>query len=129
MMKQPQLDYYEMGAGVVAFSSSRHGGCSKGNYAEFNINCYCGDSEENIRKNRESLCQTLGITENSLIMPHQTHQTKVAKIDKAFLALNSTERHAALEGVDALMTNLKGKEAAIPKVRLYVNYTSIKLID
>ena len=108
MLKQPQLDYYEMGARVLAFSSSRHGGCSKGNYAEFNINRYCGDSEEDIRKNREALCQTLGITDDRLIMPHQVHQAKVARIDEAFMALNTTERQEALEGVDALMTNLEG---------------------
>lgn len=108
MMKQPQLDYYEMGPDVVAFSSTRYGGCSRGNYAEFNINRYCGDSEEDIRKNREALCHTLGITADRLIMPHQTHQTKVAKIDETFLALHIAGRQEALEGVDALMTNLRG---------------------
>ena len=80
-MKQPQLDYYEMGTDVVAFSSTRRGGCSKGNYAAFNINRYCGDSEEDICKNREALCLTLGISNDRLIMPHQVHETKVAQID------------------------------------------------
>ena len=107
-MKQPHLDYYDMGTGVVAFSSTRHGGCSKGNYAAFNINRYCGDSEDDIRSNREALCTMLGISDDRLIMPHQVHLTKVAKIDEAFFLLNAEERQAALEGVDALMTNLKG---------------------
>ena len=107
-MKQPQLDYYDMGADVVAFSSTRHGGCSKGNYAAFNITRYCGDSEDDIRSNREALCTMLGISDDRLIMPHQVHLTKVAKIDEAFFLLNAEERQAALEGVDALMTNLKG---------------------
>ena len=102
------LDYYDLGAGVVAFSSTRHGGYSKGNYAEFNINRYCGDNEEDIGKNREMLCRMLGIADHRLVMPHQVHLTKVAKIDEAFLALNTTERQEALEGVDALMTNVKG---------------------
>ena len=107
MIKQPQLEYYKMGAGVVAFSSTRHGGCSKGNYAAFNINRYCGDNEEDIRSNRAALCETLGISDNHLIMPHQVHETKVAKIDKAFFSLDATEKKKALEGVDALMTNLR----------------------
>ena len=107
-MKLPQLDYYDMGAGVTAFSSSRHGGCSKGNYAAFNINRYCGDSEEDIRKNREALCQTLGISDDRLAMPHQVHETRVAKIDEEFFSLDNTARQEALEGVDAVMTNLKG---------------------
>ena len=108
IMEKPRLDYYEMGTGVVAFSSTRHGGCSKGNYAAFNINRYCGDNEEDIRKNREALCQMLGISNNQLVMPHQVHQTKVALIDKQFMALNATKRQEALEGIDALMTNLDG---------------------
>ena len=107
-MKQPQLDYYDMGAGVVAFSSTRHGGCSKGNYAAFNINRYCGDSEEDILSNRKALCTMLGISDDHLIMPHQVHLTKVAKIDEAFFSMQTEERQATLEGVDALMTNLKG---------------------
>ncbi len=108
MMKQPQLDYYDMGSGVVAFSSTRHGGFSTGNYATFNINRYCGDSEENIRKNRDLLCQTLGISDDCLIMPHQVHETRIAKIDEAFFSMDTAERKEALEGVDALMTNLCG---------------------
>ena len=83
-MKQPQLDFYDMGTGVTAFSSTRHGGSSKGNYAAFNINRYCGDDEEAIRQNREALCQMLGISDDRLIMPHQVHLTKVARIDEAF---------------------------------------------
>ena len=108
LMKQPQLDYYDLGAGVIAFSSTRHGGCSTGNYAAFNINCYCGDQEENIRKNRQALCQKLDITDNCLIMPHQVHETQVAKIDEVFFSLTAAERQEALEGVDAVITNLKG---------------------
>ena len=61
MIQQPQLDYYDMGAGVVAFSSTRHGGCSTGNYASFNINSYCGDNDDHIRQNRKALCLLLGI--------------------------------------------------------------------
>ena len=104
----PQLDYYDMGAGIVAFSSTRHGGCSKGCYAAFNINRYCGDNENDIRKNREALCQMLDISDDRLVMPHQVHGTKVVKVDDAFLSLNMAERQEMVEGVDALMTNLKG---------------------
>jgi YfiH family protein len=108
MMKQPQLDYYDMGTGVVAFSSTRHGGFSTGNYATFNINRYCGDSEENICRNRDILCQMLGISDDCLVMPHQVHETIVAKIDETYFSTNVEERKDALEGVDALMTNLRG---------------------
>ena len=107
-MPQPQLHFYDFDEGVKAFSSTRQGGCSEGNYSAFNINHYCGDSEEAIQKNRSSLCQFLGIPDDRLVMPHQVHQTEIVTIDDAFLKLSASERKAKLEGVDALMTKLAG---------------------
>ena len=96
-MTQPALHFYAFGEGVKAFSSTRKGGCSEGNYAEFNINYYCGDSEEAIQKNRASLCHYLGISEDRLVMPHQVHQTKVVAVDESFLRLSAEERKERLE--------------------------------
>ena len=107
-MKQPTLDYYDMGNGVVAFSSTRQGGCSKGDYAEFNINRYCGDDEADIRQNRQTLCRLLGISDDRLLMPHQVHQTKTAIVDEQLLSHSDNERQQLLDGYDALMTNLAG---------------------
>ena len=107
-MIQPTLHFYDFGEGVKAFSSTRKGGCSEGNYAEFNINHYCGDSEDAIQINRTSLCQYLGISNDRLIMPHQVHQTEIVAIDEAFLRLSADEQKARLEGVDALMTGVAG---------------------
>lgn len=106
-MRQPQLDYYEMGPEVVAFSSTRQGGCSKGNYASFNINRYCRDDEEAIRQNREALCQLLDVSDSRLVMPHQVHLTEIAVVDEDFLQRSDDERQTTLEGVDALMTNVE----------------------
>ena len=75
--KRPQLEYYHLGDGVTAFSTTRHGGFSTGNYAAFNINRYCGDTIEAITKNREALCSLLGISDDRLLMPHQVHLTKL----------------------------------------------------
>ena len=97
-----------MGEGVRAFSSTRHGGFSKGHYAAFNINHYCGDNEEDITKNRSLLCELLGINVTHLLMPHQVHLTEIVAIDKDFLGLSAEAQKARLEGVDALMTNLSG---------------------
>ena len=104
----PELHYYHLGDGVTAFSTTRQGGYSQGNYGQFNINCYCGDDKEAIQKNREALFQLLAIADDHLVMPHQVHLTKIAQIDDAFFALPADERHQALEGVDALMTNIEG---------------------
>ena len=107
-MRQPELLYFQLGEGVTAFSTTRQGGYSEGRYGEFNINHYCGDSEESIRQNRLLLCRHLGISDDRLIMPHQVHLTEIAVIDDAFLQLSGEERLARLEGVDALMTNAAG---------------------
>lgn len=105
---KPILKDYCMGEGVTAFSTTRQCGYSKGNYASFNINCYCGDEEEAIKKNREALCELLRIADDRLLMPHQVHLTEMTVVDEGLLRLSAEERHEALESVDALMTNVKG---------------------
>ena len=107
-MTHPQLRYYDFGEGVAAFSSTRRGGYSQGNYGEFNINRYCGDEPQAIARNREALCQLLGISDDRLLMPHQVHLTEVVQIDEAFLKLSADERQQRFEGVDALMTDVSG---------------------
>ncbi len=98
-MKIPSLQYYHIAEGLTAFSSMREGGYSTGRYGEFNINRYCGDSDEAIRRNREALCHLLGITDNHLLMPHQIHKAEIAVIDE--------QQNMDLEGYDALMTNME----------------------
>ena len=105
-MIRPELRYYDFGEGVTAFSSTRRGGYSKGNYGEFNINRYCGDKPETIAQNREALCELLKISDNRLLMPHQVHLTEVVAIDETFLNLSAGEQQQQLEGVDALMTDV-----------------------
>ena len=75
-MPNPQLTYYDLGAQVVAFSTTRHGGCSVGNYAAFNINNYCGDEAAHIAENRRALAGLLGIDDSHIVMPHQVHGTE-----------------------------------------------------
>lgn len=105
-MEYPTLLYYNIHEDVVAFSTTRQGGVSTGNYATFNINRYCGDTEEAINGNRKLLCQLLKIEDDHLIMPHQVHLTKTAVIDEAFFKSSEEVRKEILEGVDAVMTNL-----------------------
>lgn len=96
-MSSPQLTYYDLGEKVTAFSTTRHGGCSIGNYAAFNINGYCGDERTHTVKNRHALATLLGIDDNSIIMPHQVHGTEVRRIDRP--------QQEVIEGVDAIMTD------------------------
>ena len=107
-MEKPVLHFYDFGPEVKAFSTTRQGGCSEGNYGQFNINRYCGDSPEHIAQNRQALCQLLDIDDRHLLMPYQVHLTEVATIDADFLCLTADERQQRLEGVDAVMTDMSG---------------------
>ena len=99
-MPNPQLTYYDLGEGVIAFSTTRHGGCSMGNYGEFNINNYCGDDASRIAENRRSLAALLGIEDHHIVMPHQVHGVEVRRIDRP--------QQEVIEGVDAVMTDVPG---------------------
>lgn len=100
----PKLLYYDTALGVTAFSSTRHGGYSKGNYGEFNINPYCGDEQDAIKNNFTALCRELSINENCFVLPHQVHKTEILIIDKDFMQLDCWQRKKRLEGIDALIT-------------------------
>lgn len=102
------LARYTLAPGVQAFSTTRAGGVSQGNYAAMNINPYCGDSAEAIAQNRCRLAQALGTAPENILLPHQVHGTETRLIDEAFLQLSATDRQNRLEGVDALMTKMPG---------------------
>jgi len=105
---RPVLTYYDIADGVTAFSSTRHGGVSHGNHGEFNINEYCGDSAEAVCANRNVLCEELEIEPEHLIMPHQTHGTEMRLIGEDFFSLPCDIRRMVLEGVDGVMTAMRG---------------------
>lgn len=103
-MSFPELTYYHLNLAVTAFSSTRRGGYSEGNYSDFNINQFCGDAENAVLLNRISLCRELNIGQSRLVMPHQIHGTESRVIGRDFLEKNSNEQQQELEGVDALLT-------------------------
>ena len=103
----PELHYYHLADKVTAFCSTRHGGYSQGRYGEFNVNLFCGDDIEAVQKNRQLLCQSLAIQPDRLLMPHQVHGVEVRRVTQDILDLSASERQEALEGVDALMTDVK----------------------
>lgn len=107
-MPSPRLAPYHIGEGVVAFSTTRHGGVSKGCYGEFNINAYCGDAPEAVHENREALACELGIRSDRIVLPHQNHGTGILGIAPDFFSMSTEQRQASLEGIDGLMTNMRG---------------------
>jgi len=111
-MDSPQLlsydDFFSAEGRVTAFSTTRHGGCSLGNHGAFNINRYCGDRPEHVDRNRELLCRRLNLPDGHIVMPHQTHSDVVTAVDIRLLALPEAARTEAIDGVDALTTDVAG---------------------
>lgn len=101
-----KLTFYDICPDVTAFSTTRHGGVSRGEYAEFNVNHYCGDDESDVAANRKALCDRLGITPSQLVYPHQTHGTVVRQIGWEFISLPDNIRNMILDGVDAVTTDV-----------------------
>uniref|UniRef100_A0AB33JCR4 Purine nucleoside phosphorylase n=1 Tax=Prevotella sp. GTC17259 TaxID=3236795 RepID=A0AB33JCR4_9BACT len=108
LMAKPVLHTYRMAEGVTAFSTTRHGGTSKGKYGELNINPYCGDDADAVAANRAALCALLGIDDGQLLLPHQVHGTENRLVSTDFFALPSGVRRMVLDGADSIMTNVEG---------------------
>ena len=59
---------------VLAFTTSRNGGCSQGSFGGFNISPYSGDVPQNVERNKAILIEALQIKPEYLIFPYQTHE-------------------------------------------------------
>ena len=96
-----KLDYLANNDRLVAFSTTRHGGQSKGAYASMNVNHYCGDQMEDVEANKVLLCNHLRIDDKHLVMPHQIHHTQVREVTPEMLNLDARVRktlHWCLHG-------------------------------
>ena len=95
------------GEQIVAITTSRRGGISRGAYASMNLCHYVGDADEHVKANRLLFCKHMGVTPERFFMPRQTHGDNVLKIDDDFLKLPKRSQMCLLEGVDALITDRK----------------------
>lgn len=100
------LDFNTAQPGIKAFTTERGAVTPRNKYSEFNVCNYTGDDALHVLDCRMQLCMELGIDMDSLIMPHQTHSSKVVVIDGKYMTLDIDKQEAALEGVDALVTKL-----------------------
>lgn len=107
-MISPKLIYYNISPNTTAFTTTREGGCSSGQYATFNANHYCGDNPQHVAANRTALCALLGIPPDHLVVPHQTHGTDLRIIDQHFMSESDEQRTLQLESIDATMTDMSG---------------------
>ena len=100
--------FHNLHTQVTAFSTTRNGGVSKGDYASMNCTPYTGDDLEAVQRNQQLLCTALHIEKEQLIIPYQTHSVNALVIDKEFLQQNAGKRDEQLQNIDALITQEKG---------------------
>ena len=108
MMELEKLDFAGPIDGIEAFSTTRGNVDGRNAYSGVNLCDYVGDDALRVLDARISLAMQLGIDLDDLVMPRQTHSCRVAVIDERFRSMDIDKQEAALEGVDALVTHLKG---------------------
>ena len=108
MMELLSLDFARAVEGVKAFSTVRGEVDGRNAYSGVNLCDYVGDDALRVLDARLTLAMQLGVDLDDLVMPRQTHSCRVAVIDGQFRSMDIDKQEAALEGVDALVTSLKG---------------------
>ncbi len=86
---------------TIAFSTLRGTSTPEYPYSGFNVCHYTNDDVNHIAECRQDLCSDLGITLDRLIIPQQTHSTKVAIVDH----IPTCEE--GLQCIDAIVTRMK----------------------
>lgn len=101
-----ELHYYDcLGDNVTAFTTTRHGGYSKGNWASLNINAYRGDNPDTVEANLKAVADELGIAPDHIVRQHQVHETELRMIDDSYFSKTETEKREMMEGVDGVATS------------------------
>lgn len=91
---------------ISHFVTTRYGGCSEDAYGTFNCSPFCGDEEENVRKNQQLLLDALPVKPVELVIPHQVHGSDCLEISDCYRLSSPESKRELLEGVDALVTGL-----------------------
>lgn len=93
---------------IFAFTTTRHCGCSTGNYASFNCTPYTGDDPECVRRNQELLRASLPSSVKELVIPWQTHGVRSLLVDSDYVQADAACKQELLQGIDALITDEPG---------------------
>ena len=108
MMELLTLDFARPVEGVKAFSTTRGEVDGRNAYSGVNLCDYVGDDALRVLDARLTLTMQLGLDLDDLVMPRQTHSCNVALIDENSRVADIDRQEALLEGVDGLVTRLRG---------------------
>ena len=94
--------------GATAFNTQRGIVDPANPYSQYSLCDYRSDSPQRVAAARSMLCSQLGINDDRLVAPVQTHSANVAIVDEPLMALSADERRKRLTGIDALATTMRG---------------------
>lgn len=97
---------------LVAFTM-RHGGYSSSSYNSLNLAFHVGDRSDNVRKNRQKLCTSLGLNLKRLTTAEQIHSSNVTVVTEKMVGAGALSSENAVPRMDALITNLKNIPLAV----------------
>lgn len=108
--QQPLLQYrlFNSRSDVFAFSTTRLGGISQGNYASLNCTPYTGDDPACVERNQELLRSYLPAGIEELVIPYQTHGTRILSVNESYGQAAGNDRFGILQGIDALVSQIPG---------------------
>ena len=105
-MIKPVLHYFNLADEVVCFSTTRHGGVSKGKLATLNINPHRGDEPSAVAENLQAVAAEIGVKADKIVRLHQIHETHCLTVTDDFFHLSAAEQYEREEGKDAVVTDL-----------------------
>ena len=100
----PLLNKY---AGLVHFTTTRHGGFSGEGYGKLNVSFAVGEESTLVAQNRKLIADVFNLDPHKLLFGRQIHERSIRVIEKGFFKMPPEERHQQLTAVDGLITNLK----------------------
>ncbi len=109
--------------GIRHVFSTRHGGVSKGDSASMNLSFNKDTDPQNVIKNFEILCGSVGIDTENLVLSHQTHTNNVKTVDESHRGTGISKPPFC--DVDGMVTNKPG----VALVTQYADCTPLVFYD
>ncbi len=104
--------------------STRLGGVSQGQFATMNFSFTRGDDPEHVRENYRRMADVLGVSEEKMVLSHQTHTTNVRVIHEEDVG-KGIARERDYQDVDGLVTDLAG----VTLVTFFADCVPLYLVD
>jgi YfiH family protein len=111
--------------GLVHGISTRFGGVSRKPYDTMNLALHTGDAAQDVWKNRQLFCASLGLCVERLCTPEQVHGEQIVRVLSSHAGRGSREYADALPHTDALITN----ERDLPLLLCFADCTPLLFYD